>query len=53
MVEDHSWMYSGWDKEGNYTNEWMDKATTLLDHAFLQTLIEVLGGQEYYCHTLV
>jgi hypothetical protein len=34
MGEDRSWMYSGWDKEGNYTDEWMDKATAFLDHAF-------------------
>jgi hypothetical protein len=34
MGEDCSWMYSGWDKEGNYIDEWMDKATTFLDRAF-------------------
>jgi hypothetical protein len=34
MAEDRSWMYSGWDKGGNYTDEWMDKAITFLDHAF-------------------
>jgi hypothetical protein len=34
MGEDRSWMYSGWDKEGNYTDEWMDKTTAFLDHAF-------------------
>jgi hypothetical protein len=27
-------MYSGWDKGGNYMDEWMDKATIFLDHAF-------------------
>jgi hypothetical protein len=27
-------MYSGWDKGGNYTDGWMDKVTTFLDHAF-------------------
>jgi hypothetical protein len=32
-------MYSGWDKEGNYTNEWMDKTTTFLDCAFLLSKI--------------
>jgi hypothetical protein len=32
-------MYSGWDKGGNYTNEWMEKATAFLDHAFLWTQI--------------
>jgi hypothetical protein len=30
-------MYSGWDKGGNCTDVWMDKATTLLDHAFSWT----------------
>jgi hypothetical protein len=39
MVEDHGWMYSGWDNGGNYTDQWMDKATTFLDHAFLRTMI--------------
>jgi hypothetical protein len=39
MTEDHSWMYNGWDKGGNYTDEWMDKATIFLDHAFSQTQI--------------
>jgi hypothetical protein len=34
MGEDCSWIYSGWDKEGNYTDEWMDKGTTFLDRAF-------------------
>jgi hypothetical protein len=34
MGEDHGGMYSGWDKEGNYTDEWMDKTTTFLDRAF-------------------
>jgi hypothetical protein len=34
MGEDFGWMHSGWDKEGNYTDEWMDKTTTLLDRAF-------------------
>jgi hypothetical protein len=39
MAEDRSWMYNGWDKGGNYTNEWMDKATAFLDHAFSRTWI--------------
>jgi hypothetical protein len=39
MAEDHSWMYSDWDKGRNYTDEWMDKATTFLDHAFSRTQI--------------
>jgi hypothetical protein len=39
MVVDHSWIYSGWDKWGNYTDEWMDKATTFLDRAFLLSKI--------------
>jgi hypothetical protein len=39
MPEDHSWMYSGLDKGGNYTNEWMDKATTFSDRAFSRTQI--------------
>jgi hypothetical protein len=34
MGENHDWMYSGWDKEGNYTDEWMDKKITFLNHAF-------------------
>jgi hypothetical protein len=34
MGEDHSWMYSGWDKEGNDTDKWMDNTTTFLDCAF-------------------
>jgi hypothetical protein len=32
-------MYSGWDKEGNCTYEWMDKATTFLDCAFSRSKI--------------
>jgi hypothetical protein len=39
MIEDRNWMYSGWDKGGNYTDEWMDKATSFLDHAFSWTQI--------------
>jgi hypothetical protein len=26
MAEHHSWMYSAWDKGGNYKDEWMDYA---------------------------
>jgi hypothetical protein len=39
MAEDRNWIYSGWDKGGNYTDEWMDKATTFLDRAFSWTQI--------------
>jgi hypothetical protein len=39
MAKDRSWMYSGWDKGGNYTDEWMDKATSFLDRASSQTQI--------------
>jgi hypothetical protein len=39
MPEDRSWMYSDWDKGENYTYEWMGKATTFLDCAFLWTQI--------------
>jgi hypothetical protein len=34
MSEDCGWMYNGWDKEGKYTDEWMNKTTTFLDYAF-------------------
>jgi hypothetical protein len=37
MAKDHNWMYNGWDKWGYYTDEWMNKATTFLDHAFSRT----------------
>jgi hypothetical protein len=30
MGEDRNWMYSGWDKEGNYTDKFMDKTTIFL-----------------------
>jgi hypothetical protein len=39
MLEDCNWMHSGWDNGGNYTDEWMDKATTFLDYAFSWTQI--------------
>jgi hypothetical protein len=39
MAEDCSWMYSDWDKGGNYTDKWMDKTTTFLDRAFSWTQI--------------
>jgi hypothetical protein len=39
MAEDHSWMYSGWDKEENYTDEQMHKATSFLDCAFSRSKI--------------
>jgi hypothetical protein len=39
MSEDRDWMYSGWDIEGNYTDEWMDKTTTFLDCTFLLSKI--------------
>jgi peroxiredoxin family protein len=39
MAKDCSWMYSGWDKEGDYIDEWMDKATIFLDRAFSQSKI--------------
>jgi hypothetical protein len=32
-------MYSSWDKGGDYTDEWMDKARVFLDHAFSWTQI--------------
>jgi hypothetical protein len=32
-------MYSGWDKDENYTDGWMDKTTTFLDGAFLLSKI--------------
>jgi hypothetical protein len=32
-------MYSGWDKEENYTDQWMNKVTTFLDCAFSWTKI--------------
>jgi hypothetical protein len=34
MDEDRSWMYSGWDNEGNYIDEWMEKTTNFFDRAF-------------------
>jgi hypothetical protein len=39
MAKDRSWMYSGWDKGGNYMDEWMDKATSFLDRASSQMQI--------------
>jgi hypothetical protein len=39
MAEYRSWMYSGWDKERNYTDEWMDNDTSFLDRAFSRTQI--------------
>jgi hypothetical protein len=39
MVEHHSWMYNGWDKGGNYMDEWMDKAIAFLNCAFSRTQI--------------
>jgi hypothetical protein len=39
MTEDYSWMYSIWDKEGDYIDEWMNKTTTFLDRAFSQSKI--------------
>jgi hypothetical protein len=50
MTEDHSWMYSGWDKGGNYTDEWMDKTTTFLDQAFSQT--QIVWCPCSVCHNL-
>jgi hypothetical protein len=34
MAEDRNWMYSDWDKRGNYMDEWMDRVTAFLDRAF-------------------
>jgi hypothetical protein len=31
-------MYNDWDKEGNYTDEWMDKTRSFLDCAFFKLL---------------
>jgi hypothetical protein len=39
MAENCDWIYSGWDKGENYTDEWMDKATTFLGCALSQTQI--------------
>jgi hypothetical protein len=39
MIEDRSWMYSDWNKRGSYADEWIDKTTAFLDHAFSQTRI--------------
>jgi hypothetical protein len=45
-------MYSGWDKGGggNYTDEWMDKATTFLACALSQT--EIVWCPCSLCHDL-
>ena len=37
MAEDRSWMYNGWNKDGNYSEEWMTKTTAFLEHAFSRT----------------
>jgi hypothetical protein len=39
MREDRGWIYNVWDKEGKYTDEWMDKTTTFLDCALLLSKI--------------
>jgi hypothetical protein len=39
MAKDRTWMYSSCDKGRNYTDEWMDKATTFFDCAFSWTQI--------------
>jgi hypothetical protein len=64
MAEDYSSMYSGWDKGGNYMDEWMDKAIAFFGPCFLvdtdcavlmyrMPKFMVLGGQENHWHTLV
>jgi hypothetical protein len=35
MGEDRNWMYSDWDKKGNYIDEWMNKITTVFGPCFL------------------
>jgi hypothetical protein len=37
MDEDHNWMYNGWNKGGDHSDEWMIKTTAFLDHAFSRT----------------
>jgi hypothetical protein len=37
MSEDHSWIYTGWDKGVDHSDEWMTKATMFLDRAFSRT----------------
>jgi hypothetical protein len=39
MGEDHTWMYNGWDKGGDFSDEWMTNATIFLDRAFSRTKI--------------
>jgi hypothetical protein len=35
--EDRSWMYTGWAKSGQFTQEWETKTTAFLDRAFSRT----------------
>jgi hypothetical protein len=48
MGDDHGWMYSGWDKEGNYTDEWIDKTKSFLDCAF--SLSKIVQCSCSRCH---
>jgi hypothetical protein len=63
MAEDHSWMYSGWDKgETTRMSGWTRPQLfwTVLSHGqrlcgahVAYARIEVLGGQDNHYHTLV
>jgi hypothetical protein len=37
MGKDHSWMYNGWDKNGDHSDEWMTKTMVFLNRAFSRT----------------
>jgi hypothetical protein len=50
MGEDRNWMYSGWDKEGNSIDEWMDKTTSFLDRAF--SLSKIVWCLCIYCQNM-
>jgi hypothetical protein len=38
MTEDSVWMYSGWSRNGHYSDEWVAKTIDFVDRAFSLSL---------------
>jgi hypothetical protein len=33
-MDDHEWMYTGWSRQGDWSDEWIEKTNAFLDRAF-------------------
>jgi hypothetical protein len=43
MGDDHRWMYDGWKRNGAHTDEWWEKTSDFIEHAFSMTTTETIN----------